>query len=369
MTDTIESNEFRQWIHEFTRSKSIVREEAIRTSLSALLHRLNKFGDEWLIETLSARELLRLVLFTTNKAAHLFLSAAFTRAIIAEDQDFIEGLSKFSIIEEQKAWLNRHSNLSHKSAQKLIDTHEQNIDEESQAVGRILIARQYPRFGMESWINDAKNTPRIIQHHLIKSIIRSDLVRTDNIVSHLLKNPRTLTIEDPDDVISLMILNSDKHPTELLERFTGYCGEKSITASAEWLLENNQPQQAIGAAKQIRFLSQHWDRAQMILGIAHTELKDADETKGILSRLEIGPEWRQVALAFTKLNESDPNDLLINIASTCTPTEPEVFFSSIEKLVRNSKITESRYVLADKLESFSTHQPIQELAKALGVKA
>lgn len=97
--------DLRAWARDHCGLGCPVRDEAYLCALSALTHRVLKFGWEPAIERLSARDCLNCTRMVGGKAAAFFLDLAFTRALIENDEPVVRRLLASPFIPPARAWM------------------------------------------------------------------------------------------------------------------------------------------------------------------------------------------------------------------------------------------------------------------------
>ena len=93
------------WITEHAGTGDPVRDEAYRCGLSAIVHRVLKFGCEASLNLLTARDCLNCCLLCGSHIAEFFLRLAFTRALIEDDQAIVGRLLQTPFLPESRVWL------------------------------------------------------------------------------------------------------------------------------------------------------------------------------------------------------------------------------------------------------------------------
>ncbi len=131
-----------------------VRDDAYRCGLSAIVHRLLKFGFEESLNRLNARDCLNCCLLCGGQLAEFFLRTAFTRALIEDDQPIVSKILQTPFIPESRAWLARIAagltgdDKALAEAAAWLDT----VDGEERAIATLLIGRVYPHFAQTEWL-------------------------------------------------------------------------------------------------------------------------------------------------------------------------------------------------------------------------
>lgn len=141
-----------------------VRDEAYRAGLSALVHRLLKFGFEETLNRLTASDCLNCCLMCGGHAAEFFLRTAFTRALIEDDRKIVDRLLQTPFIPESRLWLARLM-ASVQGDQKALEEGAQwleSMDGEERAIASLIIGRIFPQFPEMEWLTACPTTyPRL----------------------------------------------------------------------------------------------------------------------------------------------------------------------------------------------------------------
>lgn len=142
------------WITEHCTLGDPVCDEAYRCGLSAIVHRIMKFGHEETLNRLSARDCLSCCLMCGGTLAEFFLRTAFTRALIEDDQALVGRVLQTPFIPESRAWLARvgaglaGDEKALAEAAAWLDT----TDGEERAIATLIIGRVYPHFAQATWL-------------------------------------------------------------------------------------------------------------------------------------------------------------------------------------------------------------------------
>jgi hypothetical protein len=102
--------ELRQWVLTECSLGDSVRDDAYRCALSAIVHRVMKFGFEPTLNLLTARDALNCVLMAGGEGAEFFIRLAFVRALIEDDRAVVQRLLDTPFIPECRQFI---SNIMH----------------------------------------------------------------------------------------------------------------------------------------------------------------------------------------------------------------------------------------------------------------
>ncbi len=97
--------ELRVWITEHCSLGDSVRDESYRCALSALVHRVMKWGFEPTLNLLTARDAMNCVLMAGGEGCEFFLRLAFVRGLIEDDRVVVQRLQLLPFIPECRVYL------------------------------------------------------------------------------------------------------------------------------------------------------------------------------------------------------------------------------------------------------------------------
>ncbi len=141
-----------------------MRDEAYRCGLSAVVHRILKFGYEETLNRFTARDCLNCCLMCGGAVAEFFLRTAFTRALIEDDRPVVDRLLNTPFIPESRLWLAKLMAAVQGDERAMRDGAEwmEAMGGEERALASLLIGRIYPHFPEIVWLHDCPTTyPRL----------------------------------------------------------------------------------------------------------------------------------------------------------------------------------------------------------------
>lgn len=149
-------SDLRTWVLTNTSTGHPVRQAAYQMSLTAIIHRLVKFGPDETLNHLTARDLLNLLIYTNGEIAEWLMRSALTRALIEDDRAVYEHLATLPFMPECTHW---YWKLVSGLIGQAPDPAEQEIwfDElppEEKALARLLTARVYPDVAHIDWLHE-----------------------------------------------------------------------------------------------------------------------------------------------------------------------------------------------------------------------
>lgn len=154
--------ELQAWIRGTCSLGDQVRDEAYRCGISAVVHRLIKWGWDESINYLNARDCLTACLMCGGEFAEMFLRAAFTRAIIEDDREVLQKLQTTPFIPQSRFWLAKLAQgVRGESVEALMDCAKwmQEMQGEELMLASILIARSRPDLADIGWLEKADEVP------------------------------------------------------------------------------------------------------------------------------------------------------------------------------------------------------------------
>lgn len=99
--------ELRVWILKECSLGEHVRDESYRCSISAIVHRVMKWGWEPTLNAMSARDLMTCILMAGGEGAEFFMRCAFTRGLIEDDRVVVQRLLDTPFIPECRLFLSK----------------------------------------------------------------------------------------------------------------------------------------------------------------------------------------------------------------------------------------------------------------------
>lgn len=152
------------WINEHCTLGDPVRDEAHRCGLSAIVHRLLKFGFEDSVNRLSARDCLACCLMCGGFTAEFFIRTAFTRALIEDDREVVERILQTPFIPESRLWLAKLMAAVQGDQKELEGAAAwmEAMPPEERAVASLCIGRIFPTLIEAEWLQACPTTyPRL----------------------------------------------------------------------------------------------------------------------------------------------------------------------------------------------------------------
>lgn len=173
------SDPFREllpWIVEHCSLGDSVRDECYRCGLSAIVHRVLKFGYEEALNRLSARDCLSCCLMCGGIVAEFFLRMAFTRALVEDDQLVVSRIAQTPFIPESRLWLAKLAKALQGSQEEVEEgaLWVETMDGEERAIASLLIGRIYQDFTSLEWLTACPLTyPRLAAEIALLLLARS----------------------------------------------------------------------------------------------------------------------------------------------------------------------------------------------------
>ncbi len=154
----------RTWITEHCHDENPVRQAAQGMADSAIVHRLLKFGPDETLNTCSARDLMRLLVFTNGLCAEYLMRVAYIRSIIEGDHAIYEHFNTTLFLPDLRAWYWQlvEALMGQAPNPQMVTTWLENAKGEELGVARLIIARLYPDLALLIWLDDVPTeTPRL----------------------------------------------------------------------------------------------------------------------------------------------------------------------------------------------------------------
>lgn len=168
------------WIRTHCSLGDPVRDEAYRCGLSAVVHRIIKWGFEETLNTLSARDCMTCCLLVGAEVAEMFLRTAFTRAIVEDDLVVLQRLMKSPFIPQSRAWLVKLGTLmggdeeALKEGARWVET----MRGEELILASILMARAAPQIADIAWLDQAADVPPAVAASLCRELMKQERFQT-----------------------------------------------------------------------------------------------------------------------------------------------------------------------------------------------
>ncbi len=349
----------RVWANTQSPAGHPVRDELMRGALSASIRRLVTFGVEPGLQRYEARHLLQFQSMCSGEFAGYLARIACTRAIVEDSRDLLALLSESGLVADQLAWFDRFETAG---ATRVLELLKETDPEEERHVARLVVARRHPQLAEAAWLWEIPETLALVGGALALVLIRarSDLLHlvADWLVSH----PDALASADPDDLLTPLVLASDSPPQQILARFEGWYGERTVLAAAEWHLEHGQPGEALQLAARTRGLSPLVDRARLIAALASIELGELVQATELHHALAGTSDADLVAI---RLAERDPTAIttaeLVAIIDRSVPNRPATFLAGLKLLLGRHDLAAVRAVALRHARAMEPHPALAQL--------
>lgn len=146
----------RAWINDNCGDPDPVRRGAVAMAISAVAHRLLKYGPDETLNGLSARELMCLLLYANGNLAEYLMRVAYFRSIIEGDHMIYEQMNTTLFIPECRAWYwtIAEAMMARAPDPEAVTVWLEKMTGEEKAVARLVIARCFPDVAHVDWLND-----------------------------------------------------------------------------------------------------------------------------------------------------------------------------------------------------------------------
>lgn len=153
----------RLWASAHCLSGHPVRDAVYQMALSAVSHRLLKYGPDAWFNHCTARDLMNMLIYVNGHCAEYLIRTAFFRAIIEDEKAIYEHLANTLFMPECRAWywtivegiLGQSEDPE--DLTKRIDA----MQGEEKSIARLMVARVYPDTAHLSWLDDLPDIPRL----------------------------------------------------------------------------------------------------------------------------------------------------------------------------------------------------------------
>ncbi len=165
-------NELRRWVLEKLGTGDSIRQAAYQMSLTAIVHRLVKFGPDETLNHLTARDLMYLLLYTNGEIAEWIMRAAFTRALVDDDRFVYEHLASLPFMPECTSWYWSiiQGILGQSPDPDALTKWVESLPMEEKSLARLLIARVYPDTAHMSWLTEVPDDCPFIAYQLARIV-------------------------------------------------------------------------------------------------------------------------------------------------------------------------------------------------------
>ncbi len=191
--------ELRVWIKEHCTLGDSVRDDAHQCALSALVHRVCKWGHEPTLNLLTARDALTCVLMAGGEGAELFLRLAFVRGLIEDDREVVQRLMDLPFVPESRAFLSvLIRGLSGDDDALFKAAHfMETLEGEELSIACLVIGRQIPALIDATWLSQCPETNPRLQAEIALLLLRADEKYETVVKSYVRARPRVRYAVDP----------------------------------------------------------------------------------------------------------------------------------------------------------------------------
>jgi hypothetical protein len=146
----------RAWTAEKCADPDPVRRAAVHMALSAIAHRMMKYGPDESLNACSSRELMVLLLFLNGPLAEYVMRVAYFRSIIEGEHTIYEQFNSALFIPECRAWYwtIAEAVMARAPDPEAVTVWLENMRGEEKSVARLVIARCYPDVAHIDWLAD-----------------------------------------------------------------------------------------------------------------------------------------------------------------------------------------------------------------------
>jgi hypothetical protein len=144
----------RAWVAEHCLDPHPVRRSAYQMAMSAICHRLIKYGPDEVLNGLSSRDLMCLLIYINGQVAEYVMRTAYFRAIVEGEHDIYEHFNQTLFIPECRAWYwtIAEAMMARSPDPEAVTAWLENMSPEEKATARLIIARVYPDTAHIDWL-------------------------------------------------------------------------------------------------------------------------------------------------------------------------------------------------------------------------
>ena len=152
----------RSWVSAHCLDPDPIRRSVFQMSMSAIAHRLMKYGPDEVLNGLTSRDLMCLLIYNNGPLAEYLMRAAYFRAIIEGQHDIYEHMNTTLFIPECRAWYwtIAEAMMARSPNPEAITVWLENMTGEEKATARLIIARVYPDTAHIDWLSEVPDTTK-----------------------------------------------------------------------------------------------------------------------------------------------------------------------------------------------------------------
>jgi hypothetical protein len=357
---TLARTALRTWLQRGPGMGHPVRTECWLTGLSAATHRLLKFGVEDGFRHYGARELAHFQLMVAGGVADDLLRSTFTRAIIEGDVELGNRLAEMPQVADLVQWARHLDSVDAAGAGGLLAAMTAGSEELSTA--RLVLGRRLPALLDVRWLDEVDAGQPIIAYHLAAAIAgaRPDLATA--VLAFLARRSEVLVAGESDALLAPLVRHSTQAPQASMAPFSGYYGDGTLVAAAEWHLEHDQYAAALELADRLGRFSRLRHQARLVAGIALVGLGRTEEA---LARRQHLADAGHADVLTLYLAEGRPQAVptaeVVAIMDRCPTAAPERFFRGLRCLLGRRDLATTREVCRRNRERFSDHPQLEPM--------
>ncbi len=155
--------QLREWIAANLKDPDPIRDSSYKMALSAIVHRLIKWGPDDSLNNLTSRDLCNLLVYVNGPVAEWVIRLAFSRSLI-EGNDYITNrLMATTLMAEVRAWYDKlcASLIGEASDPQEATKWMDSMQGEELSIARLVCARIFPDLAHSSWLHDLPDVPRL----------------------------------------------------------------------------------------------------------------------------------------------------------------------------------------------------------------
>jgi hypothetical protein len=150
----------RGWLTEHCIDSNPVRRGSYSMAMSAIGHRLIKYGPDESLNNLTSRDLMALLIYLNGSTAEYVMRIAYFRAIIEGEHEIYEHFNTTLFIPECRAWYwtIAEAMMARSPDPEAMTVWLENMQGEEKATARLVISRVFPDTAHIDWLQDLPDT-------------------------------------------------------------------------------------------------------------------------------------------------------------------------------------------------------------------
>ncbi len=155
--------QLREWISEHCKDPDPIRDATYKMALSAITHRLIKYGPDNSLNNLDCRDLCNLLLYVNGPIAEWVIRLAFSRSVIEGEEAVTDRFMNCTLMAEVRAWYDKLTRalIGEAADPKEVTEWMDAMHGEELSIARLVSARVFPDLLHSSWLHDLPEIPSL----------------------------------------------------------------------------------------------------------------------------------------------------------------------------------------------------------------